>query len=358
MPKARPIQQIKQPQGNPNLPDTGEVVIDLTKAGPEPPNLIYGSSAYSVPTNRIDPRSIPIDYQPDRRNAEPVVTMAQPEPEENEEEDALTALKTAEKRAKERVRQLETSNQELQGWATRQAQEAAVAKHQVNQSNLDTVSSALAQAEGEAAAAEQAYADAWAKGDGLGVARANRAMNDAQYRINTLRAGKDELETVVRTPPQVQGPPQNAVDANVEIVLSRMTNLMPEEKDWIRAHPDSIANHNVTRLRVAYDDSQRRGLKRGSPEYFNFLADRLDYDDAGPAPKEEPVVDEPAYTPARRVSAPVSRSNGVGSLPEGKIRLTEAQRQAAKYSGISEVDYARGVQRLIADKKTGLYPNG
>jgi hypothetical protein len=341
-PGSRREPQIRQPQGNPNLPDTGSVMVDLSRVEPERPQLVYGSSAYSIPAGQAGRLngSIPLDTRPVEPEPPPVVPVTAVDADEGEEDPSLSLRKTRERVKTRREQSLEAANQQLQQWGTQQAHLAAVAAQQVNQSNLDTVSSALAQAEAEASAAEQAHADAWAKGDGLGVAKAIRAINDAQYRINTLRAGRDELETTVKTPPRPAAPPQGAADQNVELILSQMRDLRDDERDWIRQHPDAISQANQNRLRVAFDDSQRKGLKRGSPQYFAFLEDRLDYADEPDVDvdpyteqyEEEPLPEPrrpqravPAREPMRRVSAPVSRAGmGQGALPPGKIILNEA----------------------------------
>lgn len=341
--------QTKQPQGNPNLPDTGSIVVDLNKAPAPPEQKLYGPE--NAPKQEvIDPKSIAID-----RPIPEVRTAVEPA---DDDYDAEKELKRTRERAKTRREQnLEATVQTLTGFATQQANEAAAAKHEVTKSHLDTVSSALAQAEAEATAAEEAYAAAWAKGDGLGVAKAQRAISDATYRINTLKAGKDELETMVRQPPTAAQPP---VNASLEHNLARMTNLLPEEKDWIRQHPDSIEPANLNHLRVAFEASQRKGLKRGTQDYFDFLSDRLGYEDDGGEQEETPVREPVRQPPERpRVSAPVSRNGGnPQQLRPGQVMLTESQRQIAKATGVSEVEYARGVQRLLEEKSRGLYPSG
>jgi hypothetical protein len=40
-------------------------------------------------------------------------------------------------------------------------------------------------------------------------------------------------------------------------------NLMESERDCIRQHPDSLADDEKSRLRIAYADSQRRGIAGG-----------------------------------------------------------------------------------------------
>lgn len=355
---------IRQPMGNPSLPETGPVVVDLNAAPPEKTTLVYGSSAHQLPPSQLLPsHTIPVDPPP--QHTQPVVEAAIQS--DDELDDPERALRRTRERAKSRREQaLEAENQQLRAYGQQQANEAAVAKHGVVQSNLDTVASALTTAESELATAKQSFAKAWQSGDGMGVADAQAAIADAQYRINTLRAGKDELEQQVKVTPQPAPPPATAVDANVELVLSRMPNLRPDEKDWIRAHPDSIAQHNVQRLRVAFDDSQRKGLQRGTAEYFEFLNDRLDYtDDGGGNDPEDDVDPEPprrqgrptaAPTSQPRVAAPVRNTGmGQGALPPGKIMLTQAQREIARASGVSELEYARGVQRLMTEKAAGMY---
>jgi hypothetical protein len=62
------------------------------------------------------------------------------------------------------------------------------------------------------------------------------------------------------------------------------------------------------------------------------------------------------------VSAPVSREWGTTSASgsvngdrPGVVRLSAAQKEMARHSGISEADYARGVLRLRKEKEDGLH---
>lgn len=375
MARIRPggTRQVRQPMGNPSIPDTGPVMVDISAAPPEKPNLIYGSSAHQAAPDQMRPAQV-VSVDPPRE-PDPVIRSL---PLDEGTDDAEVSLRKTRERVKSRrEQQLEAENQTLRQYGTQQATEAAVAKHEKTKSDYDTVASALDMAESAASAAEQAYAEAWQKGDGLGVAKAQRAIADAQYRINTLRAGKDELEQAVRVAPQPAPPPPTAADANVELVLNRLraspqnpNGLRPPEEDWIRQHPQAIDPGNELELRAAFLASQKRGLARGSPEYFEFLSERMGFDnDAGgdgePEYEEEPVYQPPVRQEQRpRVAAPPSRGNNGGGLPPGKVMLTEAQRQVARLSmpGLSperaEFEYAKGMVRLANDKKQGLYPSG
>ena len=57
------------------------------------------------------------------------------------------------------------------------------------------------------------------------------------------------------------------------------------------------------------------------------------------------------------MSAPVTRQapGSSGNSNSGRITLTLAQKEAAKTAGITEVEYAKGVQRLAQEKANGNY---
>jgi hypothetical protein len=71
------------------------------------------------------------------------------------------------------------------------------------------------------------------------------------------------------------------------------------------------------------------------------------YTNYGSTPPEEPD-----YEPQRRiVSAPVSRGESYGGNRQ-KVTLTPAQREIAKLSGLTEVEYAKQFLKLDEYKRT------
>lgn len=388
---------------NPNLPDTASVKVDL---GPnfdpmaEPPRIAYGSStphaqaykaaeeertrlAAGLPSNGAAPdvstRTVaapapvrvsdlsPTEYETgdgERRSSSVAYVD-----EFDEELDGEAAMRAADKRAKDRIRNVEQTNEQLLKWGQEQARNAAQALGAVTQSQLDTVSSALAAAEAEAEAAEQQLVEAKSRGDVAAEVRAQRAMMKAEQRIGTLQAGKDELEQQVRQKPQPAAPP--VMGGNVEAILSQWTGLMPEEKDWIRAHPEVVESQaNVEKLRTAFTFAQQRGMQRGGREYFGLFNEHFGFDDARNGNgagdfrelEEEPAPVRQPRQQQRRVSAPVS-GNGAGSrdgrnLRPNQVILTPQQREMARLAGVSEADYARGVVRLQEEQRRGMYGYG
>ena len=68
-----------------------------------------------------------------------------------------------------------------------------------------------------------------------------------------------------------------------------------------------------------------------------------------PAPMPEP-------RPAPRYSAPVSRTTpGGGYTRPGEVTLSPEERQIARASGISDLEYARNKVRLAQEKALGRY---
>lgn len=379
MPRQRPIH-------NPSLPDTGPVTVDLgSNFNPmpdKPPVLVYGSSTpqarafheaeaqrgMALPAPQKPPQITAGSGDDDVRS--PSVAYV----DDFEDGDGNKALRRTEDRAKqrlqERLRQSEQATAEALKWGQQQAGVAAAAAHAVVESQHDTVATALASAEREAEAAEEAMIAAKTRGDVAAEVKAQRMLMQAEQRIGTLRAGKDELEVQVRTKPQPAAPPP-ALNRNVEAVLARLDQLTDSERDWIRKHPESIMDpNNQQAMQVAFRDAQKKGLERGSREYFEFFEDRLGFEpdpgddgDDGDDGYEEPPVRQqqrqvrPAAPAQRRVAAPVSRadSSGGGVVSGNRVQLSPQQREFARISGVSEAEYARGVARLVSEKNAGLY---
>lgn len=380
MPRTRTT--LRQPMGNPSLPDTGAVIVNLgADFNPmaEPRGITYGSSTpaamavrraedqrmnnLTLPSAGL-PSDAPVTMIDQTRVAAQVVPAGA---DDGDEEDAFAALQRSEKRAKERSETLARENQQLRTWGQQQATIAATAAQAVTESQLDTVTNALSAATSDKEQAENDFAAAWARGDGLAVAKAQSAIADAVNRINTLRAGEDELKQRAKERPQPAAAPASQ-NFDIEGYLASNQALLPAEREWLREHPEALASPaNRQRMDVAFQDATARGIERGSDEYFDFFDERMGYAGGGARNGGDAVT--PAHqqrhvTPSRqmRVAAPasggtISRSGRNVALQPGQILLTPAQREAAKFSGVSELDYARGLARMVEEKAQGMYGN-
>ncbi len=134
-------------------------------------------------------------------------------------------------------------------------------------------------------------------------------------------------------------------------------NVPPRIKNWLRAHPDYISNPRlnakIQNLHWVIVDDE--GLEPYSNEYLESMETHLGM-------REKPRAQEAESDPEPRgrstnVSAPVSREAPLSSSGErpGQIRLTVAQKEAAKISGVSEKEYAENMLKLKAEKLNGNY---
>jgi len=122
-------------------------------------------------------------------------------------------------------------------------------------------------------------------------------------------------------------------------------------------HPSLLA----TAAMAAKEGCQLHDIEPDTEEYFEVLKAKFD-DLLKPAPRYfEP---EGGFESAPRerstiVSAPVERHVPSSNYRDrGQIRLTDAQRDAARIAGISESLYEQQLQRLNAAKEEGHYHGG
>lgn len=280
----------------------------------------------------------------------------------------LKDIQASETAAKQRAVAAEAARAQAVEQARRAFAEVQTARAAQAESESDNIANGIAAFKAEAEIAKQEIAAALAANDHGAVAAAYDKLAEAKSRLIALEAGKAELDRAKANPPppvqQQQAPayaPAPPPQTQIEQVLATLPSLVDSERQWIRQHPDALLDPaNQQRLQVAYLDAQARGLARGSDEYFQFFNDRLGYQQE---PVEENVPPKPA-TPSqqqqssRRVAAPVSRTapavSGRGATPT-RISLSREQQEAAKFSGVSNEEYARGVLRLQDEKARGRY---
>lgn len=360
----------------PRVPDDGSVTINL---------------------NEPDAPIIPVE-QPQRQPGPPYVDRvplgAAPDaapPPEDEGPDLEKQLRDMQKREKAAAdRAVLERNQRI---ASEQRAQQTVAQSQVDKETSDyySVTNALAAKTGEMSQAEADYANAFAAGDTAQVTQINRRMITLEREIAALSEGKQDFENKFeqrKRQPQQRPQPQFQSGAgtgslqqgpNIEQVLATMPNLLESEKNWARRHPDVVYDGGqFKQLEAAFLASEKRGLERGSPEYFRFFNERLGYDDDDEggyddsSPVQAPVragtgsqmTQQPMTQPQRHgpvTAAPVSRvapgpsTRRTSGDSDSQVTLNQQQREAAKFSRLDEKSYARNVARLNDLKRRGYY---
>jgi len=131
------------------------------------------------------------------------------------------------------------------------------------------------------------------------------------------------------------------------------SNLPPKSAVWLRAHPECATNAKLNQKMIAaHGMAVAEDITVESPEYFAYIEKMLGFGHNDDAPRkqdeqEEQLQKEPRKAP---IAAPVSRSVNTQSSNSRSITLTQAQRDAAEFSGLSLKEYA---ENLLALKNEG-----
>jgi hypothetical protein len=107
------------------------------------------------------------------------------------------------------------------------------------------------------------------------------------------------------------------------------------------------------------------GIQYGTPEFYRTLEAAFPIEDFRRVEKPKPEVEAPAYAEEQDdrpvTSAPISRSVPSGGRyrpSPSSYTLSPEEREIAKASGMSDIDYARGRLRLEDLKRRGLVQDG
>jgi hypothetical protein len=240
-------------------------------------------------------------------------------------------------------------DQEIQqAKADRQAaiDEAVKAKTQVGESNYQVVVSAIEAMKREGDQAEADYVKAQENGDFLAAAKAQRIMARVESRLDQLDGARQNIELERKTPPKVEGAvrapePQRAVDP----VDALAGQLSAKSASWVRQHPECATDPVLFQEMVAADARAKRlGHAPDSPEYFNFIEQRLGF-----AEPERTVVKE---EPQRRAvpSAPVSREVPGAVNQRRSVTLSAEEQEIAQMNGMTNAEYAKHKVDYLAEK--------
>lgn len=257
-------------------------------------------------------------------------------------QDQLEALQAANKAFEERERAASERAAKAERDAAQARRDAEDARKRQNDLESDVITGGLTAAQAERDAAKQALQQAGEAGDWKAIADAQSRIGRAEAKILTFESGAAEVaERKERQPEpkqeqQIQRPadPMAAIDAN--------PNLLPAEREWLKAHPDAVLDTSRNNeLSVGYQRAMKKGLVRGTPAYFAELEDFMGYKQPDTQERETSV--QAPVTPKER--------GGDGRPSNGRVTLTPEQRDLAKNMGISEIEYARQVANFDAARR-------
>ena len=180
--------------------------------------------------------------------------------------------------------------------------------------------------------------EAVANGDTDAQADILMAINQTENNLRQITEGKKHYEAQIKAP----------VANKVEALASQLT---PKSAEWVRNNPDVVNDERrAKRLERAHFDALDDGIQPDSPDYFNFLENRLNINKT-PVRQEAAMSEASESTSGRRASAPpaapVSRSGtGTGGRPN-VVTLSRAEQEAARDMGMTPKEYAQNKVALV-----------
>lgn len=326
------------------------------------PKLREAPKKSEEPFERPDPQDELFENKPPEEKAVDNVELKKPaEPKKSDVEGPEVALQ----KQLEALKKSEETQRNLAAQANREREEAlrrvrerdaelARVQKETLQSRTDAISSAIAAATAEAEAAQNEIDTAAASGDTTNISKAYRKLARAEANLAQLEAGKTLMEEEAKKePPKEQDKPP----ATIEEAIDRM-QIPAQERAWLKVHQDYLTdNRKQAHLQYAHQEALAAGHKMGETGYLQHVEETL-----GMREKPKPEIkDEEAPAGGDQsgadVSAPVSRDAPSGSRPAaGQVRLTAAQREAAKLAGVTEAEYAKQFSKyrqMVADGTYG-----
>lgn len=294
-------------------------------------------------------KEIEIDFDAVEKAAkEPEIKIEEPKEEAPAEISPEDGIETLKKRfEEERLARIEAERRA--DAASRAANEA---RGQVDEGNLQLVTSAIDTLKRETDILKANLRAAMATGDYSAAADAQEAMADAKAKLLQLENGRAALQEQAKNP-RIH-PQQIPAYDPVETLASQ---LSPRSAAWVRAHPEFARNERLTQKMVAaHNLVTADGVQPDTDEYFETVERILGVQApaASVAAAEAPM--SAAAAPAQRRSspaaAPVSRSGtGTGGGSPNVVRLSADEREMAKMMGMTAEEYARNKLALIKDGK-------
>lgn len=260
----------------------------------------------------------------------------------------VNALKKSEEIQKGRAERFRQEAERANQVAQDRGSEVAKVQKEAVQSQLDAVSTALGAAQSESESAKRDIKTAISNGDPDAQADAYERLATARANISKLEDGKFELEARIKSPPKTEEP------------APQQQNVLPQRiQGWLQRHPEYTRDpRKYDKLRALHWDVIDEGHDFDSEGYLESMETKLGM-------RQVETDDEPVVTQQRQpqqrtsiVSAPVSReapSTAQNGRNNGEIKLTVAQREAAKIAGVTEKVYAEQLQKISKMKANGTY---
>lgn len=228
---------------------------------------------------------------------------------------------------------------------------ASRASLEVQDSNLQLISSAIDSVNRANHMLKRDYAAAMAAGNYEQAAEIQSHMSMNGAKLLQLENGKAALEQRIANPPPRQ---QEAPSDPVEAVASQ---LSPRSAAWIRAHPECVRDQKLYLKMVgAHNIAIADGYTADTDEYFAEIERQMGMR-RQPTSVSREETEEPTSMAAKPMArkpqppaAPSSRAASNGSGGRNTVTLNAAEREMASIMGMTPEEYAKN---KVALKKEG-----
>jgi hypothetical protein len=252
-----------------------------------------------------------------------------------------------------RLDEAEAKNRQLESERNAALQRASAIETGAIDDRKQMIQTALDTIEANVTTIQAQLADAMAAGDFAKHAELTVALNRQLAAQPDLLRGKAALEQQAKQP-QPRTVDQLSDSEKIELYTRTM---QPRAKAWIQAHPQYVLDPKLNnKLLARHYASLDAGNVEGTDGYFQFIEAGLalpsgNGHDAAPVPAPTQQAD-PTAAAAQVVKrrddvqpSPAAPSRGGGGART--IRLTPAQQEAARDSGMTYQEYAQSLEREI-----------
>lgn len=207
--------------------------------------------------------------------------------------------------------------------ARERAQEAVRAQTSEQDSNIQTLTTAIEMVKQSTDGLKARYAELAANGDWVGA-------GDVQAEMAENAAKKMQLETGL-TALKNQPKPQVRNDPIIDPVEALARQLTPQSAAWVRSHPQCATDQRMYKRMLDAHNMATNDYQVDTPGYFQKVEELMGFA-ARPVVGDTSALSEAAEATQRRAapaSAPVSRAGTPTGQRPNVVRLSQEQREIA-----------------------------
>lgn len=290
--------------------------------------------------DKNDQIELELDDKNDDKAEIEVVTEEKDEKSASPVDDGIKELKF--KLEEERLARAEAERR-----AREAAEREAMAKNEVDQTNLQLVTSAIDTVKRNNEILKHNYREAMSVGDYDKAAEIQETMSSNAAKLLQLENGRQAMEAKPRVQPEVYSPPSDPVE-------TLASQLSPRSAAWVRNNPQYARDPRLfQKMIAAHNLAVADGLAPDSDDYFDAVEGTLKINRQETVSQAEDPMAETAKVTQRRTTTPPPAAP-VSRTPSGRpnvVRLTAEEREMAKMMNMTEKEYAMNKVALQREGK-------